>query len=80
LCGGGGGATRPLSRDGGEEELHEDLTFGSRPKVFILVGAESGMLTDRCRLGAESGNILKAFETLAYFDFVKQSKEGIPDD
>jgi len=34
------------------------------------------MLTDRGRLGAESGNIFKAFETLAYFDFVKQSRRA----
>jgi len=28
LSGGGGGATRPLPRDGGVEELHGDPTFG----------------------------------------------------
>jgi len=28
-----GGATRPLSRDEGVEELHGDQTVGPRPKV-----------------------------------------------
>jgi len=31
---GGGGATRPLPRDGGVEELHGDLTVGPRAKVW----------------------------------------------
>jgi len=30
-----GGATRPLSRDGGVEELYGDPTVGPRPKVWI---------------------------------------------
>jgi len=30
----GGGATRPLPRDGGVEELHGDLTVRPRPKVW----------------------------------------------
>jgi len=30
----GGGATRPLRRDGGVEELHGDPTVGPRPKVW----------------------------------------------
>jgi len=29
-----GGATRPLPRDGGVEELHGDPTVGPRPKVW----------------------------------------------
>jgi len=29
-----GGATRPLPRNGGVEELHGDPTFGPRPKVW----------------------------------------------
>jgi len=32
LRGGGGGATRPLPRDGDVEELHADPTVGPRPK------------------------------------------------
>jgi len=31
---GGGGATRPLSRDGGMGELHRDPTVGPSPKVW----------------------------------------------
>jgi len=31
---GGGGATRPLLRDGGVEELHGDRKVGPRPKVW----------------------------------------------
>jgi len=31
---GGGGATQPLLRDEGEEELHGDLAVGPRPKVW----------------------------------------------
>jgi len=30
----GGGATRPLQRDGCMEELHRDPTVGSCPKVW----------------------------------------------
>jgi len=30
----GSGATRPLQRDGGVEELYGDPTVGSRPKVW----------------------------------------------
>jgi len=30
----GGGATRPLPRDGGVEELHGDPTVGPHPKVW----------------------------------------------
>jgi len=30
----GGGVYRSLPKDGGVEELHEDLTFGPRPKVW----------------------------------------------
>jgi len=30
-----GGATRPLPRNGGVEDLHEDPTVGPRPKVWI---------------------------------------------
>jgi len=30
----GGGATQPLPRDGGMEELHGDPTIGSRCKVW----------------------------------------------
>jgi len=30
----GGGATRPLPRDRGVEELHGDPTFGPRPKFW----------------------------------------------
>jgi len=29
-----GGATRPLPRDGGVEELHRDSTVGLSPKVW----------------------------------------------
>jgi len=29
-----GGATRPLQRNGGVEELHGDQTVGPRPKVW----------------------------------------------
>jgi len=36
IPGGGGGATRPLPRDGGVEELHRDLTVGPHPKVYII--------------------------------------------
>jgi len=35
--GGGGGATRPLPRDGGVEKLHGDPTVGPRPKVWTKV-------------------------------------------
>jgi len=31
---GGGGATRPLPRDGGMKKLHGDPTVGPRPKVW----------------------------------------------
>jgi len=31
---GGGGATRPLLRDGGAKELHGDPTIGPRPNVW----------------------------------------------
>jgi len=31
---GGGGATRPLPRDRGVEELYRDPTVGTRPKVW----------------------------------------------
>jgi len=31
---GGGGATRPLSRDGGVEEFHRDPTVGPRPVIW----------------------------------------------
>jgi len=31
---GGGGATRPLPRDGGVEELYGDPAFGPRPKAW----------------------------------------------
>jgi len=34
---GGGGATRPLPRDGGVEELHGDPTVGPCPKVWTEV-------------------------------------------
>jgi len=34
IGGGGDGATRPLPRDGGAEELHEDPTVGPRPKIW----------------------------------------------
>jgi len=34
LLASGGGATRPLTRDGGVEELHGDPTVGPRPKVW----------------------------------------------
>jgi len=30
----GGGATRPLPKDEGVEELYGDLTVGPRPKVW----------------------------------------------
>jgi len=32
--GGGSGATRPLLRDGGVEELHGDPTVGPLPKIW----------------------------------------------
>jgi len=35
LTGGDGGATRPLPKDGGVEELHGDPTVGPRPLVWI---------------------------------------------
>ena len=35
-CGGGGGTTRPLPRDGGAEELRGDPTVGPHPKVWTI--------------------------------------------
>ena len=35
-CGGGGGTTRPLPRDGGVEELRGDPTVGPHPKVWTI--------------------------------------------
>ena len=58
---GGGGTTRPLSRDGGAEELREDPTVGPQPqgldhrsriereepKIDLRRGSEAGQLRRR---------------------------------
>jgi len=50
---GGGGATRLLPRDGGEEELHEDSTVGPHLKVWTR--GQKWKWCQRRRRGSDAG-------------------------
>jgi len=75
---GGGGATRPLSRDGGVEELNGDPTVGPRPKVWTRgqkwkSGAEDGA-PERLGCGTvkeEVSQILQRVSAGAHEEFPK---------
>jgi len=55
---GGGGATRPLPKDGGVVELHEDPTVGLSPKDQRSK-MEEVMLKMARRRGSNSGQLRK---------------------
>jgi len=50
--GSGGGATRPLPRNGGVEELHGDPSVGPRPKVWTKMEVVPLMASRR---GSDAG-------------------------
>jgi len=52
---GGGGATRPLPRDGGVEELHGDPTVGPCPRSEPEVKMEEVLPKMARRRGSDAG-------------------------